>query len=560
MAGYPTTENRKLAGLGGSMHAPSRRSFGKRGMAQCLVLALAGLIGACLSGCAFTTAGTTNKSIGNLSSSPASLGFGSVNVGSVGKQTVTLTNSGLAAVNVTSATFSNSDFSAPGLTLPMSVAAGQNATVQVQFAPTGAGSISGNVQITSDASDPTVTVSLSGTGTSTSPQLTASPASVTFGNVVIGQSTSTNVTLTNTGTAKLTISSISGPSAPFSASGVSANQTLTPGQTATLSVTFAPTSTGSASGTIQVNSNASNPSLTIGLNGTGTAPPPQLTANPASVAFGNVVTGQSTSTNVTLTNTGTSSLTISSVSGPSAPFSASGVSANQTLTPGQTATLSVTFAPTSTGSASGSIQINSNASNPSLTIGLSGTGLSSTPQMTANPTSVTFGDVVAGQSTSTNVTLTNTGGSSLTISQVNGPGAPYSTSGVATNQTVTAGQSATLTVTFAPTTTGSFTGNVIVTSTAANSPTTISVAGGSHSVSLSWTDNDSGISGYNIYRGTVSGGPYSKINSTLISVKSYTDVVVSSGQTYYYVVTAVNTSGVESAYSNPPASALIPTP
>jgi fibronectin type 3 domain-containing protein len=79
-----------------------------------------------------------------------------------------------------------------------------------------------------------------------------------------------------------------------------------------------------------------------------------------------------------------------------------------------------------------------------------------------------------------------------------------------------------------------------------------------HSVTLSWTASTStDVSGYNVYRGTVSGGPYTILNVSLVPGTTYTDSDVQSGQTYYYVVTAVNSSGVESTDSNQ-ASAVIP--
>lgn len=70
-------------------------------------------------------------------------------------------------------------------------------------------------------------------------------------------------------------------------------------------------------------------------------------------------------------------------------------------------------------------------------------------------------------------------------------------------------------------------------------------------VSLSWTASTSpGIAGYNAYRSTISGGPYTKLNSDLISNMNYTDQLVQSGYTYYYVTTAVNSQGMESVYSD----------
>jgi hypothetical protein len=81
-----------------------------------------------------------------------------------------------------------------------------------------------------------------------------------------------------------------------------------------------------------------------------------------------------------------------------------------------------------------------------------------------------------------------------------------------------------------------------------------------HSVSLSWAaSTSSNISGYNVYRGTTSGGPYTRINGSLDAGTSYVDNTVSSGMTYFYVTTAVETNGVESGYSNE-AQAVVPTP
>jgi hypothetical protein len=86
------------------------------------------------------------------------------------------------------------------------------------------------------------------------------------------------------------------------------------------------------------------------------------------------------------------------------------------------------------------------------------------------------------------------------------------------------------------------------------------MVGNQHSVSLSWTASASqNVAGYNIYRGASSGGPYTKINSTLITVDNYTDNSVQSGQTYYYVTTAVDSANVESVNSNQ-AQAAIPNP
>jgi Carboxypeptidase regulatory-like domain len=72
----------------------------------------------------------------------------------------------------------------------------------------------------------------------------------------------------------------------------------------------------------------------------------------------------------------------------------------------------------------------------------------------------------------------------------------------------------------------------------------------SNSVDLSWIASVSVVSGYNVYRGTTNGGPYTKINSSLVTTLSYTDTAVASGSIYYYVCTSVDSEGLESIYSN----------
>ena len=101
-----------------------------------------------------------------------------------------------------------------------------------------------------------------------------------------------------------------------------------------------------------------------------------------------------------------------------------------------------------------------------------------------------------------------------------------------------------------------------MTSNATNSPATITLSGTgvqpvSHSVTLTWTASTSTVSGYNAYRSTVSGGPYTKVNSTPDTALTYTDSTVQSAQTYFYVVTSVDSSGVESADSTE-VSATVP--
>ena len=197
--------------------------------------------------------------------------------------------------------------------------------------------------------------------------------------------------------------------------------------------------------------------------------------------------------------------------------------------------------------------------------GTSGNPLITSAYLTANPSSLAFGNGYVGVSIALPVTLTNFGIANVNFSNVSISGPGFNASGVLTGQILTPGQSATLNVTFVPPATGSVTGSVTLSSNATNAPTIISLSGTgtqasvSHSVTLSWSASNSSVAGYNIYRSQVSGGPYAKQNSSLDATMTYTDTAVQSGQQYYYVATSVDSSNNESTDSNE-VSVTIPTP
>ena len=188
--------------------------------------------------------------------------------------------------------------------------------------------------------------------------------------------------------------------------------------------------------------------------------------------------------------------------------------------------------------------------------------VTSTPStLSLSSSSLSFGSVTVSSSKALSTTLTNTGGSSVTVSSVSVSGAGFNPGGISNGQIITAGQAVTVSVTFAPAATGGVTGGLTITSNASNSPTQISLSGtgaaASYSTTLSWTASTSSVTGYNVYRGTTSGGPYTKLTASVDSNDSYADNSVQAGLTYYYVVTSVNSSGAESVYSNQ-VSATIP--
>jgi Abnormal spindle-like microcephaly-assoc'd, ASPM-SPD-2-Hydin len=500
-------------------------------------------------------------SAGQLSSNPASLSFVNVVVDDTQTQSATLTNSGGQSVTLSQATVTGAGFSLSGLSFPLTIAGGQSATFNVEFAPQSAGTLTGNLAFSSNASNSTLNVALSGAALAPG-SLATSPTSLSFGSVLVGSSQQQSVSVTNTGGTSVTISQASASGTGFSMSSSGLPLTLAAGKSASLTVTFAPQSAGTASGSAIITSNAPNPTLTIPLSGTAVAPG-GLSATPSSLSFTSIQAGDSETLSEVVKNTGGSSLTISQVSVLGAEFSVTGITPPVSLTSGQSYTFGVGFAPQAPGSASGSISITSDGSNPSVTIPLSGSATAA-GQLGVSPSTLNFNDVAVGSSANLSATLSATG-ASVTVNSANPNSSEYTFSGLSLPVTIGAGGSAGFTITFTPQSTGSANAALTFVSNAANSPTTALTGNGTpppvHSVLLTWTASGSpNISGYNIYRGTQSGGPYpTKVNSTLNASTSYTDTTVADGQTYYYVTTAVNSSDQESAYSTP-ASAIIPPP
>jgi hypothetical protein len=345
-----------------------------------------------------------------------------------------------------------------------------------------------------------------------------------------------------------------------------ASKTVNVGQTATFSVG----ATGTGTLTYQWKKN----SAVISGATTASYTTPATVASDNGASFTVTVTG--TSGNVT------SNAATLTVSVPNTPPSISTQPASKTVIAGQTATFTVTTAGTapityqwSKGTTAISGATSASYTTPATTTADNGaqftvtatnvagkiTSSAATLTVTAatatfNPsqTTLNFSSVNIGSNSILPVTFTNGGNSNVTISNVSISGAGYSASGIQSGQIVAPGKTATLNVTFTPSSSGAIPGSVSVASNATNSPASVTLSGTgvqpvSHSVTLSWTASTSAVSGYNVYRSTVSGGPYTKLNSALIATTTYTDSTVQASTTYFYVVTSVDSSGVESADS-----------
>jgi hypothetical protein len=310
--------------------------------------------------------------VGLLATDPASESFGTFLVGTQTPQTFTLTNTGGAAVNVTQASISGGGFQLSGIAPPLTLNPSQSTTFTVTFAPTVAGSFTGTVTITSDASNPTLTVPVSGSATSPG-VLGASPATLSFGNVTVGNNQSLSETVTNSGGSTVTISQATASGTGFSLSGLSLPVTIPAGQSVPYTVTFSPQSTGSSTATLTFTSNAQPSTTTESLSGTGTAAVGQLSVSPPTLNVGSVTVGTSGSGSGTLSASG-ASVTVTAASTNNSAFTVSGLSLPVTIPAGQSVPYTVTFSPQSTGSSTATLTFTSNAQPSTTTESLSGTG------------------------------------------------------------------------------------------------------------------------------------------------------------------------------------------
>lgn len=381
-------------------------------------------------------------------------------------------------------------------------------------------------------------------------QVKASPASMSFGSQAVGTTSSSQTIILknfNWGSVEIMSASVSStPGAGFSYSGPSLPIHIAGrGGSLTFSVKFDPSSAQAYSGVLTLKQN-NDSVIRISLSGVGTATSaaPSITSQPASETISVGFTAR-----FTVAATGSAPLTYQwSKNGATI----SGATSSTYTTPAET---------TGDNNANFTVAV-SNVAGTAKSNAAILTVNASTLLLNSSSSSLNFGNVNVSSSSAKNIRLTNAGNSSVAISNVTVSGAGFNATGVSSGVILSPGQGATLTATFAPSAAGSVTGSVSVSSNATNSPEIISLSGTgvvavNHSVTLSWAPSTSTVMGYYAYVSVQSGGPYTKMNSTPITSMSYTDTAVQAGQTYYFVVTAVNSSNEESSYSAE-VSALVP--
>jgi hypothetical protein len=427
-------------------------------------------------------------------SAAASLAFGTVDIAASGgvTQNLVLTNTGGMALNIASMTITsdpttNFTFAFSGCTTgqscgPLSAIAaapgpGNTLSITLRCDPTTIGAKTGTLNIVSDDPMSPRTVALTCTGSTPDLQI-AGPPLADFGSQRINTTSSTTRTFTISNPTGTTTSSLTynvteaSPNFSIACSAPGCSGTLAPGATAvTVTVSFRPTATGPLTGTISVASNdVSTASVDITVTGTGVEPLIALTA-PAPATpptVGGALTFPDTNVGatsapqtITIQNTGSMTLTISSVINTNtADFNLVGPT-TMSIAPSGTSSWTVSCDPNSQGLSTGTIQIANDSNNDtSVDLALSCNGVrgnivvtSATPFAYTQPTNtIDFGTTFLNQSKMTTVTISNNGNRTVTISSItSAPAAQGFTIGAASSMTVAAGGSITLPITFMPT-------------------------------------------------------------------------------------------------------------
>ncbi|MGW8393076.1 choice-of-anchor D domain-containing protein [Pseudoduganella sp. HUAS MS19] len=404
---------------------------------------------------------------------PATLSFGGATVGQdSGALATTLSNTGSAPLNIGGIAVGGShggDFRITGgsCTAGAALAAGANCSVQLLFRPTASGTRSGALTISHNATGGASGVALSGTGNAV-PQatLSLSASALDFGALLVNAPAQRTLTLTNSGQAALSFSSIgvSGAQAGhFTLGGTcAAGAPLAAGASCTVLVQVMPATAGAIAATLNLASNASNGNVAVGLSGIAAAPAPAVGASPGAVAFGLWTIGAAPlAQQVTLTNSGNVALSFSSIafSGAAGISIAGGGDCGSSLAVGASCTVPLAFAPATTGDVAGTLLVRSNAAD--LSVAVTGSGTTSPVARPALSSSgpLAFADTRVGQQSSAQRnTLSNSGTGALKIASLvlggSHPGDFALAGNCAADVTLSPGASCTIDASFKPTAAG----------------------------------------------------------------------------------------------------------
>jgi hypothetical protein len=295
-----------------------------------------------------------SPSSSSVSVNPSELSFGSVAVGNAEYLTVQLQNDGTTDVNLIQVEKPAEPFSGLGLPGGGTIKSGEVVNFAVKFAPDEGGSFHDRLVFIFRETSPVI-IELSGTGSaSTNPAvINFSQSSVNFGEVMVGEVKSFNVSVTNTGGQPSTVLALDVPTEGFEVSNFSTSTDVTPGETEYLVIRFMPTEAKSYSGTIAVLMSHRAQPLTVSVLGTGIdetqAGDAALAFSTNEVVFSPTVVDQSRSYHLTVTNSGTGSARLLSMDVGGGLFDIDGLDPEQVIEPGETVHCILTFSPDAEG-------------------------------------------------------------------------------------------------------------------------------------------------------------------------------------------------------------------
>jgi RHS repeat-associated protein len=390
-----------------------------------------------------------------VSLAPSSLTFTSASGTTSAAQTVTLSNTGNAALSITAITLGGSGATsfAQTNTCGASLAAGSSCPISVVFTPGSVGSFSATLSIADNASGAPQTVGLTGTGGAPlAPIATITPAALTFTAIAGTPSAAQTANLSNTGTAALAISGITltGSGAASFSQTNTCGTSLAAGSNCLISITFTPSAAAAYNASLSIADNASGSPQTVSLTGTGTpVPAPIASVTPATLNFTSISGITSAVQTSQLSNTGNAPLAITGITftGTGATSFTQTNTCGTALAAGSNCTISVTFTPTSIASFSASISIDDNASGSPQTVALTGTGTAPpTFQLSATPASQSAN---AGGTVTYTINFTPQGGAFTNAIALSASGLPSGATATFTPASVTPGSanvSSTLTI------------------------------------------------------------------------------------------------------------------
>ncbi|PYV35143.1 MAG: hypothetical protein DMG22_03330, partial [Acidobacteria bacterium] len=430
--------------------------------------------------------GTSTGGSQTASLSPSSLAFGSQNVGTgSAAQAVALKNGTSSPLSISSIAFTgaNSGDFAQTNNCAASLAAGASCSIDVTFTPTAVGVRGATLTVIDNATNSPQTASVTGTGAGLA-SLSPSPVP-DFGNQSVSTSSAGQaVTFSNPTATALSITSIAFTGANPGDFGQTNNcpispSTLAANTTCTINVIFTPAATGLRGATLAVTDNATNSPQISGVSGTGTAPP-RLSPSPVP-DFGSLQVGTTSSAQaVTLTNTQSTALTLTSIAftGANSGDFAQTNNCGTSVAAGANCTINVAFTPAALGTRSATLTVTDDATNSPQTASLSGTGVP--PAVSVSPISLSFGtQSLLVTSAPQNVTLSNTGFGPVAISGVAITGTNAGNFAQTNNcgSSLAVGASCTISVTFTPSSMGNESATLMISDNAGDSPQQVSVAG-----------------------------------------------------------------------------------